>query len=220
MSSFKNYTQSGRFSLLAIVIGSIAIAPISSVSLTIAQMLPLSTNIATVSSQIIIPARTTIPVRHDEAEKILITKQEKMLLILRVAVDIKNRNGKILIPYGSEIVGQIEPAGNGSRFVAKKLVIKESKQQYIEQPLDATSQIVNKTEIVDEGSNTENIVKGATMGAVAASIVAEIRSEKATNSSRLGVLAGWILGSRSTELISINPNTDLDITLNSDLNIR
>lgn len=161
-----------------------------------------------------IPSGTTIPVRYDDAEKILVTKEETLPLTLTVAANIKDRQGRILIPYGTEIVGQIEPAGNGSQFVAKYMILNQNQQQSI----NASSKIVTTTEVIKEGANTGKILQGAAIGATAATVIAGITGDKAIATEEvlggagLGALAGWIWGGGQKELISINPNTDLAVT--------
>jgi hypothetical protein len=170
-----------------------------------------------------IPAGTIIPVRFDSAEKILVTREETLPLTLIVAGNIRDRSGNVLIPYGSEIIGQIEPEGEGSRFVAQSLRINQGG----EIPMSATSKIVTTTEVVDAGTNTDAIWQGALAGAAAATILAgvtgdtAIATEEVLGGTALGALAGWLLGGQySEELIVIYPNQDLNLTLQSSLVIR
>jgi hypothetical protein len=170
-----------------------------------------------------IPAGTTIPVRFEEADKILVTKEEILPLTLIVAENIRNRSGNIVIPSGSEIVGQIQPAANGSQFVAEYLMINQDE----EIPLSANSSIITRTEVIDEGTNTDAIWQGALAGAAAATVLAgvtgdtAIATEEVLGGAGFGALAGLLFGGQySQELISIYPNQDLDITLQSDLLVR
>ena len=172
-----------------------------------------------VYSTIIIPEGTQIPLEY-EKEKILLTKEETIPVTLTVAANIRDRNRDTLIPYGTEVEGQIEPDGNGSRFVAKELVFADGTRQSI----NATSDVVTRTETVRRGANTGNILKGAAIGGAAATVLAEIfgdiNIEEVLGGAALGALGGWILGRDRVELISIDPNQDLDIFLESDLTLR
>jgi hypothetical protein len=174
------------------------------------------------SNLLIVPAGTTIPVKYDKGEKILLTKEENLSLTLQVAEDIKNRQGKLLIPYGSEIYGKIQPKGNGSQFVAEYIILPSN----IQKPFNANSKIITKTEIVDQGVNTDAILQGTIAGAAAATILAgvtgdtAIATEEVLGGAGFGALAGWLLGGRNeTELISIDPNTDLNLILQSDFEL-
>lgn len=239
MSHNKPYYTRKTSALIALLVSTTTITPFFSLFPAAAQLFPRPSNSVFNSNRVVIPAGTQIPVQYDEAEKILVTREETMPLTLKVAANLKNRNGTILIPYGSEIVGQIEPSGNGSRFVAQKLVIKrcdsapltgarecapESEQQSLEYSLDATSEVVTRTETVKEGASAGDILKGAAIGAAASSVIAAIIGDKAIATEEvlggagLGALAGWILGGDSAELISIDPDRDLTLTLHSDLN--
>ncbi|WP_013322739.1 hypothetical protein [Gloeothece verrucosa] len=176
--------------------------------------------------QIAIPAGTRIAVRHEDAKKIIVSKDETVPVTLQVAYNITDNNGAVLVPAGSEIKGQIEPAGNGSQFVAQELII--NNQSY---EIDATSRVVTKTEKISKGANTEDILKGTLAGAGAATIIAgvtgnrRIEALEVLGGAAVGTLAGWalpqsgVLGGGSKEVISINPNQDLTLTLQTPLTI-
>lgn len=171
----------------------------------------------------IIRTGTVIPVRYDKAEKIVLAKDETMDLTVLVSANLKDRTGRILIPYGSQIVGQIKPIGQnqGSQFVASQLVLTNGKQL----PISALSQVITRTETIKKGSDTGDILQGALIGAGAALVISAITGDRAIATEEilggagLGALGGWILGGSSSEVISINPNTDLNVTLQSDLTI-
>jgi hypothetical protein len=213
-------TTSAAVSLL---VAASLIAPLTSFSPASAQIFR-GTKKTTIryNQQAIVPSGTTIPLKYDKAEKVLVTKDETSPITLTVAANVRTRNGEILIPYNSEIIGQIEPAGNGSRFVAKEIVTPNGRRQSI----SAASRIVTKTEKISEGASTGDILQGAAIGAAAASVIAAvtgdtaIATEEILGGAGLGALGGWLLGGGEKELISIDPNRDLNITLNSDLALR
>ncbi len=164
-----------------------------------------------------IPNGTIIPVRHDEAEKILVTKDETIPLTLRVTRNIRDGRGNVLIPSGSQVVGQIEPVSSrdGSRFVADYVLINGR-----DIPLDATSNVVTRTEVIREGASGGDILEGAIIGAAAATVISAVIGdgiplEGVLGGAGLGALAGFLLGDEERELISIDPNFDLDLTVRS-----
>jgi hypothetical protein len=158
-------------------------------------------------------------VRYDEAEKIVVLPDETAPVTLKIAANIKDNSGRILIPYGSELVGEIRPAGNGSRFVAQELKIPGASSQSI----NASSQVITRRETINKGASAGDILEGAAIGAAAASVIAGITGDKAIATEEvlggagLGALGGLLLGKEEAEVISIDPNEDLDITLNSRL---
>lgn len=180
------------------------------------------TNNNSYANTLIIPAGTRIAIKYDEGDKILVTKDETLQITLQTAADIQDSQGRLLIPSNTEIVGQIQPAKNGSQFVAEYIILPDNREENI----NANSRIITRTEIIDEGTNTDAILQGTVIGAAAATILAgitgdtAIATEEVLGGAGLGALAGWLLGGRKqTELISINPNTDLTLILQSDLEL-
>jgi len=168
-----------------------------------------------------IPQGFAIPIEYDE-EKILVTPEETVPVTLFVAADIKDSRRNILIPYGSEILGQIAPdeAESGSFFSADEIVFPDGTSQSIE----AESQIVTRREIVKKGANAGDILQGAAIGGAAAAVLSEIFGDlgalEVLGGAGAGALAGLLLGGNEVELVSIDPNNDLDLTLLSSLTVR
>ena len=170
-------------------------------------------------SSAVIPRGSVIPVEYDR-EKILVTPEETVPVTLFVAANIKNSRRQVLIPYDSEVVGRIEPSGDGSRFVAEELIFPDGTTY----TLEADSQVVTRTEKVKKGADAGDILKGAAIGGAAATVLAEIFGDidflEVLGGAGAGAVAGLLLGGKEVELISIDPNNDLDLTLQSDLVLR
>ncbi|MEO1690580.1 MAG: hypothetical protein AAFR63_03475 [Cyanobacteria bacterium J06631_6] len=168
-----------------------------------------------------VPRGFVIPVEYEE-EKILLTPEETVPITLLVAADVKDSRRNVLIPFGSEIVGQIEPNYNesGSFFTANEIIFPDGYSQRI----DAESDVITRTEIIEEGANTGDILKGAAIGGVAAAVLSEIFGDigilEVLGGAGAGALGGLLLGGNEVELISIDPNNDLDLTLLSSLTVR
>ena len=168
-----------------------------------------------------IPRGFVIPVEYDE-EKILVTPEETVPLTLYVAADVKDNRRNILIPYDSEIVGEIRPnaARTGSFFVAQELILPDGTTQ----PINAFSQVVTRRETIKKGANAGEILKGAAIGAAAATVLAEIFGDidflEVLGGAGAGAIAGLLLGGNEVELVSIDPNNDLHLTLQTDLALR
>jgi len=226
----KIYNWRGQTSaLMTVLLLSGATLPILSARSASAQLFPSQrfpssspTRNTSSPTSVVIPTGTRIPVEYEEAEKILVKPDETVPLTLTVAANIRNRQRTLLIPYGSKIVGQLEPAGTGSRFVAKELIINDSRREFI----NATSETVTRRETIKEGMDTSRVLTRAAMGAAAAAAISlvtggEIGVGKLILGAGIGAL-GTILvdGQDSVEVISINPNRDLDVTLNGSLALR
>lgn len=230
MFNFQHYKPIRAISLTMLL--TIAISPLVNVTSASAQLFPESERNRNyerdnrdynrdnrVRSTTIIPSGTQIPLEYDK-EKILVTKEETIPVTLTVAANIRDRDRNLLIPYGTEIEGQIEPDRDGSRFVAQEIIFDDGTREYI----NGSSDTVTRTETVKRGTDTDDILKGAAIGGAAAAVLGEIfgdiNIEEVLGGAALGALGGWLLGRESVELVSIDPNRDLDLILESDLALR
>jgi hypothetical protein len=110
-----------------------------------------------------IPSGSVIPVSY-EKDKIVVTREETAPLTLTVARDIRTDQGRVLIPAGSQIVGELQPVRRrnqmGTQFVARELIISR-RQRY---RIDGTSGIITRTEKVQKGSSTEFLSARCSIG--------------------------------------------------------
>jgi S-layer homology domain len=162
-----------------------------------------------------IPAGTNIPVKYDKAEKILVTKNETAPLTLTVAQNVVTDRGDIVIPAGSQVAGKLKPAPGGSQFVAEKLILTNGQEYQI----DAKSEVISKTQTVKKGTNLGTIVKNTVLGASAAAAVSAVTGDRAIateevlGGAAIGGLIGLFFGKNSVDLIAIDPDTDLQMTI-------
>jgi hypothetical protein len=161
---------------------------------------PYIVNGQPVARDVTIPAGTTIPVTYDK-DKILVTKDETVPLTVKVAANITTSDGRVLIPAGSEVIGELRPVKDqgGSQFVAQKVVINGQ-----EKTINASSDVITTTETVRKGVNVGNLVKNAALGTAAAVVINLIQT---------------FLGQNSIDLIAIQPNTDMNLKLNAPLTV-
>ena len=168
-----------------------------------------------------VPRGFVIPLEYDE-EKILVTPEETVPLTLYVAADVKDSQRNVLIPYGSEVIGEIRPNEDesGSFFLAQELVLPNGTTQSI----DAISEVVTRRETVKKGAGAGDILQGAAIGAAAAAVLSKVLGDteflEVLGGAGAGAIAGLLLGGNKVELISIDPNSDLNITLQTDLSLR
>jgi hypothetical protein len=168
-----------------------------------------------------IPQGTAITVKYDKAEKILVTKDETAPLTLTVAQNVVTDRGDVVVAAGSQVVGKLKPTKGGSQFVAEKLVL-TSGQEY---QLNASSNVITKTETVRQGSRAASIVKNAALGAAAAAAVSAVTGDKAIATEEvlggtvIGGLVGLFTGKKSVDLIVVDPDTDLQMTVNQNIQI-
>jgi hypothetical protein len=127
------------------------------------------------TSSVTIPQGTIVPVKYEKAEKILVTKDEIAPLTLTTSQNVVTQNGTVVIPAGSQVIGQLKPAQNGSQFVAQKLILTSGKEYQI----SATSNVITKTETIKKGISTGAILKNTALGAAAAAAVSAVTGDKA-----------------------------------------
>jgi hypothetical protein len=186
---------------------------------TAAQAYPVAQQQPVLFNRMRIAAGAVLPVNYAKGDKVLVAPTEKMPLTLTIARNVRASNGTLLIPAGSTVEGQLQPAGNGSQYVAQTLVLTDGKRY----AFDASSAVVTKRETISQGVNTKSVLTGATIGAGAATIISGVTGNKKITLGKVliggaaGALGGVLLGKNKAEVISINPNTDLDLTLNSGL---
>ena len=215
MSSFTNW-KSGTAALMALTITT---APLIMPDTASAQLFPQSPR--TTTTQVTIPTGTSIPIRYDQAEKIVISPTETLPLTLKVAANIVNRSGTILIPAGSLVVGQMQPADGGSQFVASELVTYQGRRQSI----SASSDVI-KTSQVGQGASTGNILKGAVVGSAADAALGGLTGDRRITAGEVllgtgaGALGGLVLGRKKADVVVVNPDTDLNLILRSSLALR
>lgn len=167
-------------------------------------------------------AGTVISVEYPEAEKIVVMPNETVPLTITVARDVVTSQGRVWIPAGAEIVGQLKPASGGSQFVANEVIISAGKRFR----LDATSQIVTRTETIRKGASAGSILGGAAIGAAAAAAIGAvvgdnaIATEEVLGGAGLGAITGVFVGRRKVDVVVVRPSEDLNLTLQSDIVFR
>ncbi|MBD2020025.1 hypothetical protein H6F43_07480 [Leptolyngbya sp. FACHB-36] len=188
---------------------------------TIAQLFPSSPSSPSYNRRVAIPAGTRIPVQYSQAEKVVVLPTETTPLTLTVARNIRSSSGGLLIPAGSEIRGQLRPSDGGSQFVANEIVFTDGSRL----GLNAESKIVRTTREVQPGVSTDAILKGAAIGSGAAAAISGVTGNRRITLGKVlagtgaGALGGLLLGKRRADVVVVNPNSDLELTLNSSLTV-
>lgn len=170
-----------------------------------------------------IPSGTAIPLRYDRADKVLLAKNEPnpTPITLTVAQNVVTSDGTVLIPAGSQVAGQLVVSQGAAQFVASELVLASGQRL----PISATSDAITQTESIRRGANTGTILKDAALGSAAAAGISAVTGDRNIKAGEVligtgvGALAGLIFGGDRIDLISIRPNSDLNLRLTTDLQI-
>ena len=164
-----------------------------------------------------VPRNTTISVLYEPTDKLVVTPSETVNITLRVAADVKNSQGDVLIPRDSEIEGQLIPRYNGSQFlgtqfVADNLIV--GNQSY--DNLNVASSLLT--------GQKPSTVSQQTLGNVALTTAAQAILARATGQTfNVGDILTSILtgqapstGAQQDNLIIIDPEKDLKLTVGSE----
>lgn len=163
---------------------------------------------------------TKIQVNYLTSDKVVVTPNETINMTLEVANDIKNLEGKVLIPKGSKIEGQLVPRYSGSnflgtQFVAQKMTIASNSYSSI----NATSALVTSEKPTNVNPGT---VQDAATTAAARTVLGTILGQQVDLGN---ILTSVVTGRTNTEpsvqntqntLVIIDPETDLSLTFGSD----
>ena len=170
------------------------------------------------SGQIRIPRGTVLPVTYDK-DKIVVAPTETSAVTLKIARNIRTSSGALLIPAGSQVEGELRPSQGGTQFVARTLVLTNGDRLSI----DASSNVVTRRETIKKGADVGTILTGAGIGAGAAAIIAGVTGNRRISKTNvligggLGALGQFLLRRNSAEVLVVNPQTDLSLTLNNSL---
>jgi hypothetical protein len=174
------------------------------------------------SRSVSIPSGVTFPVAY-EKDKVVVTPGETTPLTLTVASNIIDSSRNVLIPGGTQIVGQLQPVTRngkkGVQFVAQELVFASGQRQYV----NASSPVITRTEKISKGSDTSRIVTDAAIGAGAASVISLITGDRKIQAiepiggAAAGAAASVLLRKNQVDVFVLKPEQDLNITLRSNL---
>ncbi|MGB7412710.1 MAG: S-layer homology domain-containing protein, partial [Thermosynechococcaceae cyanobacterium] len=131
-------------------------------------------------------AGTTIPVTYSEAQRIIVSSKETAAVTLTVGSNIRDTNNAIIIPRGSEIIGELQPRDGGSQFVASEVVI--NGQSY---PIQAASEVITRTRSVRD-PNLVSLARNSVIGAAAAAGISGLVGNRTITAEK--VIPGAALG--------------------------
>ncbi|MFB2937149.1 hypothetical protein ACE1B6_18035 [Aerosakkonemataceae cyanobacterium BLCC-F154] len=176
-----------------------------------------------------VPAGTKLSVNYNGPKKILVSPNEPAPIPLKLELvkTISDFNAYYLIPAGSQIIGELVTMQDQktAQFVAKELVLSNGRRIEI----SATSRIIQRTSEISKNQKVERIIKNSALGTAAAAAFAAmsgnplIASQEVLLNSGFGSspeLIGTFRNQEKATIITIFPNNDFTLTLNSDLVLR
>lgn len=209
--------QSGTATLLALGVLGTSFSPMLTATPAAAQLFRRTPS--TLYGQNTLPAGTLIPATYKEAKRIIIKPDETLPLKLTVTENVLSPAGAVLIPAGSELQGELQPTQGGTQFVSRKLILPRGETVN----LLATSAVITRQETIKKGAGAKTILTGALVGGATATIISAIVTDvgvlKSLGGAGAGALGGFLLGRRSVDVLVVDPRTDLNLTLNSDVRL-
>ncbi|HEY9822548.1 MAG TPA: hypothetical protein V6D35_17530 [Candidatus Sericytochromatia bacterium] len=223
-----NRLQSRTATLLTVLVTSTAVVPLLTTGPVFAQSnFPQRERLNRERLNLVVPSGTSIPVRYDK-EKIVVMPDETMPVTLTVAADVISSEGRVVIPQGSQISGELQPVSGGSQFVAREITLFRRRVDEQSKPfsISGRSNVVRRIEEVKKGASTTSILTGAAVGGGAAAALAAITGDRALATEEilggagLGALGGFFLNRQKVDAVVIYPERDLTVRLNSQFSLR
>ncbi len=216
--------KTGTSTLIALSILASAAAPIITTSPAAAQSSPIFKNRGSQPLGITIQYGTTLPLIYNSSQKLVVPANQAspVPLTLQVAGNVRARSGALLIPMGTEVVGELQSVNGGARFVAREIVFSGNRRQAI----NASSNIIAQTQESQGGINTGKVLTNAAIGAAAAAGISGVTGDKKIGVGEVligagaGAASGVLLGSNKTDAIVLNPSAPVSIILNAPLALR
>jgi len=178
-------------------------------------------------AQIKIPAGTALPVVYEgPVIQLPPNATQPVPATVKVAQNIVDAQGRVLIPAGSSIIGQLQPADGGARFVGQQLVIGSLQQPRSGQPIEisASTEVIKPTTVGGGGVNWVNVGIGTVVGAGTGAGIAGVTGDRTIQAWEplTGAAVGGLLGAFSgknqgTTLVVLPTNFGLSLTLDADL---
>ncbi|MEM1425781.1 MAG: S-layer homology domain-containing protein [Cyanobacteria bacterium P01_H01_bin.130] len=166
-------------------------------------------------------AGTQLPVTYAR-EQIVLMPEDTVPVSFVTASDVTTPQGQVLIPRGSLVEGEFRPEQDGTRFVATRLV----EPNGVERAIAAQSGVIEPNQTIRKGANWERVLKNAAIGTAAAAAISAVTGDRviATEDLLMGTAAGGLLslaqrffGRNSVDVIVVDPETNLNVTLQEDI---
>ncbi|HEY9862165.1 MAG TPA: hypothetical protein V6D16_21905, partial [Candidatus Obscuribacterales bacterium] len=181
---------------------------------------PVGNTPATQNPELRVAQGTKVNVRYEPSDKVVVAPGESINMTLVTASDVKNSQGKVLIPANSRLEGQLIPRYSGStflgtQFVAQRLLV--GNQTYNSPNITSPLVTAKAPEEVKRQS-----LEDAAITAAARTVADTVLGRSVKPADILTtILTGRTPGTTPTtntqnQLVIIDPETDLPLTFGSD----
>lgn len=151
-----------------------------------------------------LPAGTYIPVAYEdeEADRIVLTPDETVPVTLVVTEDVRTNSGRVVIPRGSFLEGELQPEGNGTQFVAEYLVVDDYQNYDRDYDRNDDRDDDQNNDEDDDRNNDENNDQDETRYEIDAVSNVVTEREVITERSDPDILRGAAIGGAAAAILS------------------
>jgi hypothetical protein len=172
---------------------------------------PPDVTVDTADTEILIPSGTVLSLRYPGEEPLELSGDRSRQEVLVLAQAVRDDQGNILVPAGSEVLGRFESGRNGSRFIAQAITLEG--ENVLLRARSATIEGEGRRQ-VSRGRMTRNSTLGGVAGIVLGGITG-IGLIPAIIAGAAGGAGGTYLNSPRPAVIE--PNQVIDVQLTEDV---
>ncbi len=166
--------------------------------------------------QTVLAAGQTVKASYQGNDAQVLNSGESRALSLTLVNAIVSQSGRVVVPAGSEIRGDVVPVQGGGQFIAKQIVVNSK-------PHNFTAQSGTIHDVKDPRETSVGAIAGdAVIGAVGGAVVSQVLKGRIDVGEVVGgAAAGAIIGNvTAPQAVVINKNDQFDLQLTSDFTLK
>jgi len=182
----------------------------------IPQPLPFSSPQFKLQSGLQLRVGEVLGAAFSSPQPLYLGKHETRPVSFTLTAPLLDRNGMIVVPTGSVVEGQFQPAPGGSQFVARSVVVNGRSF-----PLHAQSEVIRSQK--DPRQTTGEAIlghslMGAGVGVLLGGFTGDgvVATEEVLGAAALGAVIGNV---SATEMVVVRPNQPMNLTVTQDLQL-
>jgi len=166
--------------------------------------------------QTVLSTGQTVKVSYQGKDTQVLNTGESRALVLTLVDAIANRGGRVVVPAGSEIRGDVVPVQGGGQFVAKQIIVNGK-------PYNFAAQSGTIHDVKDPRETSVGAIAGdAVIGAVGGAVVSQVLKGRIDVGEVVGgAAAGAVIGNvTAPQAVVISQNDQFELQLTSDFMLK